>query len=115
MSRYFFKFPGTTADPAAFRTWLSDEIRERGTEWDIISLDDALALDFVGRYETLEADFQRLLRELGVKGPPPQLGRAKVAQRPAAARDYRAFYDDRTRDQVAQLWSKEIKAFGYEF
>jgi hypothetical protein len=115
VSRYFFKFPGTTADPAAFRTWLSDEIRERGTEWDIISLDDALALDFVGRYETLEADFHRLLRELGVKGPPPQLGRAKVAQRPAAARDYRAFYDDRTRDQVAQLWSKEIKAFGYEF
>lgn len=115
VSRYFFKFPGTTADPAAFRAWLNEDTRERGSEWDIISLDGALALDFVGRYETLDADFQRLLGELGVKGAPSGLGRAKVAQRPTAARNYQAFYDDQAKDQVARLWSKEINVFGYEF
>ena len=115
VSRYFFKFPGITADPGPFRAWFSHDIQERGSEWDIISIEDGLALDFVGRYETLEADFLRLLGEMGVKGPLPQLGRAKIAQRPQSARDYRTFYDDQTRDQVARLWSKEIAAFGYEF
>jgi hypothetical protein len=79
-----------------------------------VSIDDVLALDFVGRYESLEADFQRLLSEIGVNKP-LALPAAKSSTRPSTAKDYRRFYDDESKEIVANETIREIETFGYVF
>lgn len=83
-------------------------------EWNIISLNGQLALDFAGRYESLEEDFARLLVELGYKKS-IALAKAKIGFRRPAERDYRHFYDDEAREIVARAQAPLIMAFGYEF
>lgn len=67
------------------------------------------AVTFIGRYERLEADFAEVQRAAGL--PVEPLPRAN-ATTPA---DYRTFYDDRTRELVAQRYAKDIARFGYTF
>ena len=95
-----------------------------------------LLVDFVGRFENLQADFSRVCEALGLG--PAGLPRVNVSQghegglfsrkalyRLAGAlrghvgspdlKDYRAYYDDETREKVAEIYREDIQMFGYEF
>lgn len=74
---------------------------------------DRLAVDFVGRYEALEADYRALIGKTGIDEPPP-LPRLKSGVRPAEARDYRQFYDDAAREFVATKCPAVIGLCGFE-
>ena len=64
---------------------------------------------FVGRMETLQADFDRLCDRLG-------LARAALPHYNASCHgDYRQYYDDETRALVARKYARDIELFGYEF
>ena len=70
------------------------------------------AVDYVGRYETLEQDFATICRQIGL----PQLGlplENRSALRPATS--YRDAYTSRTRRRVARVYHREIEHFGYAF
>ncbi len=69
-----------------------------------------LMVDFIGRFETLQDDFQKLCAEIGLT--PPPLPHA-ATRRPHA--DYRTYYDDATREKVARHWRFDIESFGYDF
>ena len=47
--------------------------------WPIYTIGDTVAVDFVGRYETLSTDFNSLCDQLDISNP--KLGSAKVAQK----------------------------------
>lgn len=113
VSRYFWRHRNTgKRSVEGFRRHvLSGPV---DNEWGIISIGDKLVLDFVGRYETLEDDFARLLNHLGYKHSVP-LARAKAGFRSADERDYRRFYDDETRELVGQRQAKMVEVFGYTF
>jgi len=78
----------------------------------MLSLDGAPAMDFIGRYETLQADVETLFRRFGAEAPPALL-RLKSGIRPPG--DYRSYYDARSRERVAEACAEEIAAFGYRF
>lgn len=65
-------------------------------------------IDFVGRFENLSADFSAACSHMGVDAALPHLNKTKH-------RDYREFYDASSQAYVAEAWSDEIEAFGYEF
>lgn len=67
------------------------------------------ALDFLGRFETLEADLARLRETLDL----PSQEMPKV--RPSQHSPYREAYDDRNRDIVARLYAQDIALLGYTF
>lgn len=67
------------------------------------------ALDFLGRFECFEEDFQQVLTRLGKSDAP--LGR----DRPSVHAPYRNAYTDRMRDVVADLYAEDIRMFGYAF
>lgn len=69
-----------------------------------------IAMDFIGRYETLEDDFRIVRERTGL--PEIELPRLQAAPR---IDDYRAFYRPETRDLVAKRFEKDIECFGYEF
>jgi Sulfotransferase family len=79
---------------------------------DMFRLNGTMAIDFVGRYEALQADFDMLCHRLGV-AEVPLLPRLKSGLRPQM--DYRDCYDARTRARVADMYAEEIATFGYAF
>jgi hypothetical protein len=68
--------------------------------------------DIILRYETLQTDFEALCNLLGVPAHKlPQINTRHKKKR----RDYRSFYNDVTKQNVAERLAKEIAYFGYTF
>lgn len=65
-------------------------------------------IDFIGRFENLEQDFQIICTRLNIKAVLPHLNKSE--------RDhYRHYYDDQTREIVAQWFKIDIQEFDYKF
>ena len=75
----------------------------------ISDAEGGLAVDFVGRFESLEEDFAKIA------------GRAKIAEvklpklNQSPHKHYSEWYSEKTRDLVAQRFARDIEAFDYTF
>ena len=67
-----------------------------------------LLVDFIGRYETISADYARVCEKVGIDAPLPHLNKSDH-------KDYRSYYTDHTRDLVAEHFKSDIELFGYSF
>jgi hypothetical protein len=95
-----------------------------------------LLVDFVGRYERLQADFDKVCARVGI--PPtslPRVNRSLEEARPHTFREvrkqlrraiwsrerehtfahYSEYYDDESREFVGRLFRKDVEAFNYAF
>jgi len=81
--------------------------------WPIYTIDNRIAVDFVGRFERLGADLAEVFARIGL--PAPALSHAKNMGRLREHRDYRAYYGRRERTLVERLFAREIEAFDYAF
>ena len=107
----FFWEKGRPGVPEDFETYVqSPRLRSR---FELYTIGGKLAVDFVGRYERLEADYREAMQRAGMNDPPP-LPRAKSAYR-KQYEDYRALYSDVSRRVVEQKFSREIALLGYVF
>ncbi|TAN46929.1 MAG: sulfotransferase [Methylococcaceae bacterium] len=70
--------------------------------------DGRLLVDFVGRYETLHQDFERIRQKLDIDAVLPHLNRSQH-------RDYRSYYTPYTQKLVAEHFHRDIELFGYTF
>jgi len=68
-----------------------------------------LLMDFVGKLENLEQDWQQVCQQIGIAHQ--ALPRTNVTQR----KDYRDYYDENTRQRVAKHWAREIERFEYSY
>ena len=85
--------------------------REKGSQLEMLKRRSGeLGVDFVGRFENLEADFSYACDQIGIK----QTGALGHLNRGAGG-DYRELYDEHSSRLVADYWAEEIEAFGYEF
>lgn len=66
-------------------------------------------LDFIGRFENLEEDFDFVCKKIGF--PAATLGKGNASRRGP----YRDYYDSATRDFVAQQYAEDIETFNYTF
>ncbi len=105
---------GPSHMPPSFRDWiLQDEPRDHMgqlvfQQW----IDDWRELDFVGRFERFQADFDALLDRIGWTG-----ARTLPHERHGGGgrRDVAAAYDGRARARVAERCADEIAHGGYAF
>lgn len=67
-----------------------------------------LLMDFVGRFERLQADFRVVCETIGVNANLPHVNSS-------SHRDYRECYTARTRAMLAAAVRDDIDQFGYEF
>ena len=73
------------------------------------SFDGSIRLNYVGRFETLLADFNQVCNCLNV--PAMELPH-KIK---GSGEDYRLSYDEASRELVAKIFREDIETFGYSF
>ena len=68
-----------------------------------------IAVDFIGRFETIETDFLAITKRLGINR---SLQKTNASERDL---NYRSYYDDETKAIVGSIYAKDISLFNYEF
>lgn len=91
--------------------WFSPEARIDNHK--IYTIKGEVAVDFLGRYETLEADLARVMDTLNLP-PLAPLARAKSGIRPGGRR-YQDYYTPATRNMIARWYRSELALFGHHF
>lgn len=96
----------------------------------VCSEDGRLLVDFVGKFERLQQDFDRVCVELGIENSAlPHVNSSDKRSRElrrsfrnlvhrndeGRLRTYVEFYDDETREHVAHLYHSDIEMFDYSF
>ncbi|MCI5167250.1 MAG: sulfotransferase [Candidatus Electrothrix sp. GM3_4] len=67
-----------------------------------------LLVDFVGRFERLEQDFIRICREISINATLPKINAT-------VHKDYRSYYNQKTKRIVEEHFREDIELFGYVF
>jgi len=82
------------------------------TNWSIYTINDSIAVDFLGRYENLVEDLNKIGDKIGINLNIKDV-RSKSGIRPPKKRliDH---YDEETIELVRKIYKKEIEEFGYE-
>ncbi len=96
-------------DPRRPYDYMLDISRELQSDY-IVDLHGNTIVDFIGRYENLQGDFDRACEHMGI----PRV--CLPHERRAVDRDdYRRYYDDDTRELVARHYAPDIERLGYSF
>ncbi len=70
--------------------------------------EDKISVDFVGKFESINEDFNQIKSVIGLDAELPHLNASKRA-------GYQTYYDDETREIVAHWFREDIEVFGYHF
>ena len=134
VSRYFFLRAQNSNDPDArinerdyyppgnltFNDWLLRrgsgrncihpmDLRQQ-LEW-LTATDGSLAVDFVGRFESLSNDFAEACRRIGLHPTLPHIN----TQTPPGEGGYRDLYTDGGRELVARVFRNDIERWQYDY
>jgi hypothetical protein len=99
--------------PPSFASFMHEDARARIDNFDIYSIGGDVAVDFIGRFETLGEDLKIALEHVGLCLC-TEMPRAKTNFRPTTL-PYRDYYDDDTRAMVARWYAREIELLDYQF
>jgi hypothetical protein len=114
VSWYLYKTKSKRARPS-FERFMQDRRRAFVTNYAQYTIDGALAVDFVGRYERLEEDLNAALAKAGDSSCNVKVPHTNVTPNKDEARDYRSYYSPDTRELVADWYQPEITLLGYGF
>jgi hypothetical protein len=95
----------------SFDAFNRDKRRAYVQNFDLYAIDGQPALDFLGRYESLEDDFRKVREAIGI-GAELALPKANASERP---KSYRDFYTDESRQMIGDWYRREIDLLGYTF
>jgi Sulfotransferase family len=113
ISWYFYKTKSMASRPS-FERFMASRRRAYVDNYALYTEGGALAVDFLGRYETLEADLAKALESIGIARR-LEVPKSNVTPARAARRDYRSYYSPKTEALVAEWYAPEIALLGYGF
>ena len=81
-------------------------------QYDFLNINGEICMDFVGRFENLKEDWQKVKNDIGINHI-SDLGHAMQSK--LKIENYRDLYDSETIDIVSKIYKKDIEIFGYDF
>ena len=79
------------------------------TQYSFLNVNGKLKMDFVGKIESLQEDFNFICKDIGI--PKQDLPHVNKSHH----RHYTEYYDDETRDIISEVYRDDIKHFNYKF
>ena len=113
ISQYLYKTKTLAKRPGLDR-FMARKKRAYVTSYEIYAIEGEVAVDFVGRYETLDADLRTALERAGVKQR-LAIPRSNVTRSRKRDVAYQSYFTPATRDLAAEWYAREIALWGYEF
>ena len=113
VSWYFYKTKSKGRRPS-FERFMRSRRRAYVDNHEIYMQDGAVAVDFLGRYEELDADLNKALQMIGV-GRQLAVPHSNITPNKAERQDYRSYYSPRTEALVREWYAPEIALLGYGF
>jgi hypothetical protein len=113
ISWYFYKTKSKGQRPS-FERFMESRARAYVDNYGIYTEDGTLAVDFLGRYESLNDDLAKVLEHLAIKRR-IEVPRTNVTRDREGMGGYRQLYTDKTRDIVGEWYAPEIALLGYGF
>lgn len=80
--------------------------------FNIVSIDNKVAVDKILKFENLEEDYYNMLKELKIDGKKfklPHINKSKNSKH------YNTYYDTETKKIIAEMYEKDIKYFRYNY
>lgn len=71
--------------------------------------DGKVAMDMIGRVETMQADYDAICARIGI--PTTALGQVNASRH----QHYTSYYNDELRELVARMYVRDIELFGYTY
>ncbi len=100
----------------SFSEWVADTYPEKIANGEVGSINRKYVkgTDSQMRYENLQEDFEAIKAKVGLPSDLyiPQIN---ITAGRDGEKDYHKFYDDRSRELVAEYFKQEIELLGYEF
>ncbi len=124
VSHYHYRLKTAQAgfrdSPPSFKDWVRLAYAEKhpiyhdqpimfATQMDWVADDDnRILVNYIGRFETLDADFNTICQRIGRNAQLPHLKASKHEH-------YRNYYDDTSREIIATHFARDVIAFNYDF
>ena len=77
-------------------------------QYDFLDCGGDIAIDFVGKFESLQRDFNTVQKLLGLEVKKLEIHRAN------SHNHYESYYDEECRQAIYKFYKKDFEAFGYE-
>jgi len=109
---FFARYGNVTKDGfSAFVDWLGQkEACYRHTllmpQKEFICLGDRLMVDELGRFETIDQDYAKIARRIGLNENLPRLNETEHQH-------YSEYYDDRLKNKAMRIYKRDFEIFGY--
>lgn len=108
VSRYFWKYRGRSSRPE-FEAFVAKD--KHVSDFDAYSLNGQIGVDYVGDYGDLTGSIAKIAKTICCDIPLPAHRNANTRQK----RDYADMYTTETQEKVAEVYAREIAAFGFKF
>jgi hypothetical protein len=106
-NKFYYHMPWAKQSPHLHRMLKVKSPFDEQIDW--ISKDGEIVVDFVGRFENIEKDFDYVCEKIG--HPKPNLKHVRSSKHG----HYTEYYDDETADIIAERFKRDIETFGYQF
>lgn len=105
----FKQRPNEWMKVALTRTQFRNRLLIRPQSEQLIDTDGRLAMDFIGRYESLQRSLNDVFEHLSLPNVVLDVRNSSDHEQ------YREYYDDALKGEVTRLYQQDLDAFGYTF